>query len=333
MCELSQLEDWTDYLDNGNPVDVIYLDFRKAFDSVPHVRLMKKIASYGISGQLLSWIQTFLSDRLQRVTVDGCYSDWSKVTSGIPQGSVLGPTLFVMFVNDLPDVTCSHTQLYADDAKIYSSVHSQTSCHTLQCDLNNISTWSSEWQLPLNSQKCKILHLGHNNPNQNYIMDGKPLENVDAERDLGVLVDSNLTFRRHISATIQKANQMLGIIRRAFVNINKDVFIPLYKALVRPHLEYCTVSWNPRFLTDDRKLEAVQRRATKMIPGMHDLPYDERLKKLKLFSLHYRRERGNMIQVFKILHGIDRINPEHNVQTTGIYTHPRSVSKALHNSS
>ena len=159
-------------------------------------------------------------------------------------------------------------------------------------------------------------------------MDGKPLEIVDAKRDLGVLVDSNLTFRRHISATIQKANQMLGIIRRAFVNINKDVFIPLYKALVRPHLEYCTVSWNPRFLTDDRKLEAVQRRATKMIPGMHDLPYDERLKKLKLFSLHYRRERGDMIQVFKILHGIDRINPEHMFKRPE-YTHTRGHSLKL----
>ena len=308
---LTQLEDWTGYLDNGNPVDVVYLDFKKAFDSVPHVRLKNKVASYGISGPLLSWIQDFLSQRVQRVTVDGCYSEWTEVISGIPQGSVLGPTLFVMFVNDIPDITTSHTQLYADDAKVYSPIQCQTSCHQLQRDLDSISAWSSKWQLPLNSQKCKTLHLGYNNPQQTYVMEGRPLEKVDAERDLGVLIDKDLTFRKHIAAMIQKANQMLGIIKRAFVNTNQDIFIPLYKTLVRPHLEYCTVSWNPRFMADDRKIEAVQRRATRMIPGMSSFSYPERLKKLNLFSLRYRRERADMIQVYKILHGIDRLSPEH----------------------
>ena len=154
---LSQLEDWTNYLDDGNPVDIVYLDFRKAFDSVPHVRLINKEASYGVNGLLLRWIQTFLSQRVQRVTVDDCFSEWTDVISGIPKGSVLGPTLFVMFVNDLPEVTTCHAQLYADDAKVYSSIQSQISCQQLQCDLDNISAWSSKWQLPLNSQKCKTL--------------------------------------------------------------------------------------------------------------------------------------------------------------------------------
>ena len=308
---LCQLEDWTESMDKGEPVDVIYLDFKKAFDSVPHTRLIRKVSSFGIADPLLSWIKAFLSQRKQRVVVDGVNSSWASVMSGIPQGSVLGPTLFVMFVNDLPDTTASKTQLYADDAKIYAPVLNPASSQVLQQDLSNIQKWSRTWQLPLNSQKCKALHIGKNNQQCSYMMDNAMLENVTCEKDLGVLIDGELNFHKHISSAIQKANQMLGLIKRAFVNIDPDIFIPLYKALVRPHLEYCSVSWSPRFVTDDKKIEAVQRRATRLIPGMSSLSYPERLIKLELFSLHYRRERGDMIQVYKILHGIDRIDPEH----------------------
>ena len=193
---------------------------------------------------------------------------------------------------------------------VYWQMDSMTFCRLLQEDLIGIETWSQTWQLPLNFQKCKTLHIGNNNLHCSYSMENVVLEDVKSERDLGVLIDSELTFRQHISASTQKANQMLGIIKRAFVNIDPDIFLPLYKALVRPHLEYCSVAWSPRFITDDRRIEAVQRRATRLFPGFSALSYSERLKRLNLYSLHYRRVRGDMIQVFKIFHGIDRLDPD-----------------------
>ena len=187
------MEDWSAAVEDGDPVDVAYLDFSKAFDSVPHQRLLRKLSAYGISGKLLDWIEAFLVGRGQRVVVQGSKSAWAPVTSGIPQGSVLGPTLFTIFVNDMPSQVANHIKLFADDTKLYCRVPDSTS--DLQADIDALARWSEKWLLPFNESKCKIMHIGRRNPEQTYSLNGTPVEATDEERDLGVIIDKELTNR------------------------------------------------------------------------------------------------------------------------------------------
>ena len=178
---LTCLEGWTNILECNDSVDVIYTDFAKAFDSVPHQRLIKNLRSLGVTGKILTWIESFLSDRVQCVEVEGEHPSWKPVESGIPQGSVLGPILFVVLINDMPDEVKSMCQLFADDAKVYTSVNvrDKDAGDQLQKDLEALSKWSDKWQLPFNDLKCKILHIGNNNPCRRYTMKGKQPEYVN----------------------------------------------------------------------------------------------------------------------------------------------------------
>ena len=229
--------------------------------------------SLGITGNTLNWVEAFLSGRRQRVCVDGEYSRWERVKSGIPQGSVLGPTLFVLFINDMPDVCTSVCQLFADDAKIYRKVNTQAECETLQEDIKRLHDWSTTWQLLFNLDKCKILHIGKNNKKHEYWMNGKLLESITEEKDLGVLIDKDLKFHKQTAAAVKKANSVLGVIKRTFAKRDEETFPLLYKSLVRPHLEYGNVVWGPLFQEDIKAVEKVQRRATKMVPGLGNMSY------------------------------------------------------------
>ena len=304
------MEHWTKAIDEGVPVDAVYLDFQKAFDTVPHERLLRKLSAYGIRGQILDWIRDFLSYRRQRVIINGTASDWTSVLSGIPQGSVLGPTLFVCFINDLPTTVSSTIQIFADDTKIYRTLRNYSDFTALQDDLTSLKNWSDKWQLHFNASKCKILHLGYNNLHHSYQMGESELEITRAEKDLGVFIDDELKFHHHINIATNKANKILGLIRHTFNNLDIISLPLLYKTLVRPHLEYANVIWNPRFAMDIAEVEKVQRRATKLIPQLSHLPYEERLKFIGLPSLKYRRLRFDMIQLYKILTNKERLDPD-----------------------
>ena len=291
---LTCLELWTEMIENGDAVDVIYTDFSKAFDSVPHHRLLKKMKSLGIIGDTLGWVKAFLSNRRQRVRVDDQLSDWINVISGIPQGSVLGPILFVIFINDMPEIVESMCQLFADDAKVFRSVSLRDNHGNLklQEDLHKLWNWSEKWQLPFNTGKCKVLHLGHNNPCHQYKMNGSKLEKVDEEKDLGVIVDSEIKFHKHAAAAVKKANMKLGMIKMTFANLDENILPLLYTSLVRSHLEYGNIIWGPHFKGDVIAVEKVQRRATKLVNTIRNLPYEERLRHLNLPLLKHRRRRG-----------------------------------------
>ena len=304
---LEIMEMWTRWFEKGLPWDAVYTDFSKAFDSVPHERLLKKVEAYGIRGNLLNWIRSFLSNRKQRVALGGKLSNWQNVTSGIPQGSVLGPILFIIFINDMPDVVGSYMKLFADDAKIYQAIESFDDISLIQNDIENLLKWSKDWQLPLNLDKCKGIHYGNKNPNHKYTIGGQPLNIDTEEKDVGVIFDPLLKFRQHISKMVSKANQRVGLIKRSFSRLNINSFKILYKSLVRPILEYCSVIWSPIFKTDALEIEKVQRRATKLVPELKTLSYSERLKALKLTTLAYRRQRADILQVFRIIKKIDRI--------------------------
>ena len=304
------LEEWTQMIEDGVCFDAIYTDFAKAFDSVPHERLFLKIESLGIKGDILSWLKSFLQGRTQCVNVDGACSSWQKVVSGIPQGSVIGPILFVIFINDMPDVIKHNfCKLFADDCKLYGEVTADGE-NLVQTDLTLLEEWSRIWQLPFNAKKCKSMHFGRKNPKRVYTLNGQELEQITSEKDLGVMVDDELKFHVHAAAATKKANQMLGVIKRTYRTRDAETMMTLYKSMVRPHLEYGNAIWGPIYMGDLKLIEGVQRRATKLIPHLKELPYEERLTALNLPSMEYRRKRGDMIQCFKIMNSLVRLEKE-----------------------
>ena len=302
---LTTINDWIEFQKEGHPTDVIYLDLQKAFDKVPHCRLLTKLYGYGIRGNLYKWIEDFLSMRSQFVSIGNDVSPTASVTSGVPQGSVLGPTLFIYYINDMPDIVSSLIKIFADDTKIYRPIITNDDHVLLQKSLNNLVEWSNEWQMKFNESKCCVVHIGNNNDKKDYVMNGVNLFKSTAEKDLGVLVDENLSFNEHVNAVTKKANQIAGMILYNITNRDKYIMVPLFKALVRPILEYANVVWCPFLKKDKDKVEKVQRRFTKRIKGMKGLNYEDRLKALKLPSLEYRRLRGDLIEVFKTVHHIN----------------------------
>ena len=191
---LEFLEYITKQLDEGNSIDVIYLDFSKAFDKVPHRRLVHKLRLHGIRGTIVEWIGEWLSGRKQRVVLNGVMSEWKEVVSGVPQGSVLGPLLFLLYINDLDIGISSKISMFADDTKIASTVQSAQDNYRVQRDLDRLVAWADRWQMEFNSQKCKVMHIGKDNRNFSYEMEGCWLEAVREEKDLGVVVDLKPTI-------------------------------------------------------------------------------------------------------------------------------------------
>ena len=304
---LNTINDWFSYLDKNIPVDAVYLDFRKAFDTVPHERLLNKLHGYGVRGQLLDWIRDFLKDRSQYVTINDKSSSKIPVTSGVPQGSVLGPTLFIYFINDLPSLISIFIKIFADDTKAYLPILSNADRIILQKTIDDMVHWSKIWQLHFNGSKCKVLHLGKNNPCYKYTIEDdnviKDLEVTVLEKDLGVHVDPLLSFENHISITVKKVRSLSGLIIRSFSFKTIDIMLPIYISKVRLILEYANVVWMPYKRKHIDLIESVQRHFTRYIIGMKEMRYEDRLKSLKLYSLEYRRFRGDMIEVFKMCHG------------------------------
>lgn len=318
---LEVIEDWSRVLEEKSPLDAVYLDYRKAFDSVPHERLLHKLWCYGVRGKLLKWIRAFLTFRKQQVIVGSSASNWAAVTSGVPQGSVLGPLLFVIFINDLPDHIRSSVKIFADDTKLYYPASTPDYTQILQRDIHAVVEWSSQWQLPFNTSKCSVLHVGHSNPGFTYTMAGSIISESDAEKDLGVWTDCDLKFHEQAATAVSRASRVLAMVRKSFTAINITSLPLLYKSLVRPILEYGNITWGPFNRRDQQAVERVQRRATRLVPTLRNLGYVDRLRALDLPSLYHRRRRGDMIRVFQILRGYIDLDPE---QFFTIATHSRT---------
>jgi len=259
------LETVTTTVDDGNPVSVIYLDFKKAFDRVPHKRLIIKLASLGISGKLLEWIREWLNNRYQRVVINGTNSDWISVLSGVPQGSVLGPILFIIYINDLDENIKNAIFKFADDTKLIGKVGDTELTDILQDDLNKLMAWSKMWQMEFNTEKCKVMYLGNNNDKVPVYLGKDLLNDTKEERDLGIIFRDDLKVSSQCIKAANKGNQILGMICRTFASKNKNIMLKLYKSLVRPHLDYACQAWNPHFQKDIDVIEKVLQRATRMI--------------------------------------------------------------------
>lgn len=298
---LETVEAVANYLDSGRDADIVYLDFCKAFDSVPHSRLLVKLQSFGITGNTLAIIKDFLSNRWMTIKVGDSYSERKRVVSGVPQGSVIGPLLFVLFINDLPDSVKSFARLYADDLKLVGDANSS---EILENDLKSLSIWESDWGMNFNPEKCSVIHIGKDNPRKDYYFNGNVLNTVENEKDLGVLLTESFTWNEQIQECIGKAKQMTSWILRNILSRDADVLLPIYKSLIRPHLEYCVQVWAPRPRHGNwriiMELENCQRKFTKVIKGFEQLSYKERIEKLGLTTLLERRTRGDLIEMFKI---------------------------------
>ena len=294
-------------------VDVVFLDYQKAFDTVPHRRLLHKLQSYGIRGKVNDWFQGYLAGRRQRVVVKGVQSEWGDVDSGVPQGSVIGPLLFLLYVNELPGVVESSMKMFADDTKLYRVIKTNNDIETLQRDLDELSDWSSKWLLKFNAGKCKTMHLGYHNEDHQYTMktdsgDRINLETTTEEKDVGVWLANNLKPSYHCGKAAKKAMSSLGLVKRTFKYIDLHSLPKLYNSYVRPHLEYCVQAWCPYLKKDIAELEKVQRRATKLVPSLRNLPYEDRLRSLNMYSLFCRRVRGDLIEAYKLMTGKEKVD-------------------------
>jgi hypothetical protein len=304
---LLSFESWSKALDSRHAVDIIYIDFRKAFDSVPHKRLLYKLQTYGIDGQLLKWLESFITGRTQRVCLNGTLSTSEYVLSGVPQGSVLGPLLFLIYVNDIPDNISCNILMFADDVKIWNPLNSPDSQEILQRNIDALHNWSEQWLLRFNVDKCAALRLCTSTTSEIpfYSVADQPLNVVTSEKDLGILVDSTLKPNKQCTKAANTALSIMRRIRRAFPIITPEIFHKIYPTFIRSHLEYAIQVWRPWLRKDIVLLENVQRRSTKIVQGLRNLDHVRRQESLNIFPLEYRQNRGDLILAFKILRGIN----------------------------
>ena len=292
----------------GKQTDIILLDFSKAFDKVNHSKLLWKLHQYGIRGHVLNWVRAFLGSRSQRVVIEGEESESIPVTSGVPQGSVLGPILFLIYINDLPDEVCSQVRLFADDTALYLTMESEDSGPTLQSDLDILSMWETRWDMEFNPSKCQVVHVaGSKRPvKRDYILHGQVLESVTCAKYLGVDISGSLTWNSHIDRITGSANRTLGFVRRNIKTRMSKVRETAYNTLVRPQLEYASAVWDPHNKNRISQIEQVQRRAARWTVSNFDrkASVTEIVQDLGWRTLDQRRADARLCLFFKILHGL-----------------------------
>ena len=304
---IHHIDDVLSDLGNGANVDTLYIDMSKAYDKVSHRRLLEKLRVAGIDGQLLNWIEHFLTGRTQTVIVEGTKSYPTTVLSGVPQGTVLASLLFLVYMNDLPAfIKHCKVKMFVDDAKLQKPIRSSADRDLLLDDLHHVKEWANENQMELNEKKFQLLQHGTNGElKQPYeIENGIVISGDDAVRDLGVLIDPSLSWKAHIAEITRKASTMASWILRTFRTREKAHLLQLYKAYVLPHLEYCSALWCPYEIGQIEKIEAVQRSFTAQIHGCKEMGYWERLAYLDLYSLQRRRERFKILAIWKIQNGL-----------------------------
>ncbi|KAK3109083.1 hypothetical protein FSP39_022693 [Pinctada imbricata] len=293
-------------IQQGRQTDLILLDFSKAFDKVSRQKLIYKLYKYGVQGKNLGWIKGFLSNRSQKVVLDGNNSSNIPVTSGVPQGSVLGPVLFLTYINDLPEQVKSQVRLFADDTVVYITICKRGDSAQLQEDLHNLETWEKAWDMEFNPSKCQVIRVSTSrNPIQTkYSLHGQVLEATSSARYLGVDISCDLSWRTHIDRVTSTATKSLGFLRRNIRTNHPQLKSLAYKTVVRPQLEYATCVWDPYQATHINRIEMVQRRAARWV--CHDYsPYSSvtsMLENLGWRSLELRRSDARLSMLYKIVH-------------------------------
>ena len=306
---LAVTHDWLSNLDNGIEVCTVYLDLRKAFDSVPHCALLQKLYNIHLDPYIIQWINSYLAERSQMVVVGGACSPVLPVISGVPQGSVLGPLLFLLYINDVINVISpeSSLSLFADDMAIYRPIRSQHDYYRLQLDISAISEWIEDNYLSLQPTKCCAMLISRKRVDSHalpilYVQD-VPLPYVSSVKYLGVLISCNLSWSDHVTALNKKARRLIGILYRTFYkHAESSTLVKLYLSNIRPHLEYCSPVWNPHLRKDIDQLERAQKFGLKVCLKDWSSNYNDLLQKGDVPNLSKRRTIATLSHLHKIVH-------------------------------
>ena len=318
-CEtqlISLVHDITKSLEAGHQIDMILLDFSKAFDKVPHQRLLHKLNFYGVRNNTLRWIGSFLKDRSQNVVLEGEHSSKAPVLSGVPQGTVLGPLLFLTYINDLPEaISHSKTKLFADDSMIFKEIQKEQDQTKLQEDLDSLQLWESKWQMNFNPSKCTSMSANSGKKDtipKDYFLHDQKLEKTKFSKYLGVTISEDMKWTQHTDLIASKGHRAVGFLRRNFSACSPKAKATTYTTMVRPVLEYASTVWDPSLRKDVQKLEKVQRSASRYVFNNYDRTpgtVTSLLNRLEWDTLEERREMSRLTMLFKIQNGLVDLNP------------------------
>ena len=296
------LDDWTRDYDNGFQTDIIYLDYAKCFNSVSHPKLIHKLKEMGFVKLCEKWFTSFMLNRLQLVRIQDCFSSPVEISSGLPEGTVIGPVMFICYSLDLYGVVKNSViSAYADDSKLYKPIKSEPDTRLLQNDIDSIKLWSDTWQLKLNVSKTKLLTIGKKKFESKYLLGAEIIERVNKMRDLGIVIQTNLCFTDQCSNIIKKAHHVIRHIFRTFKLHDKEFYVHLYKTYVRPIVESSSQLWSPQFKFNIDRIEKIQRYFTRRMPGLENKSYLERLQLLGLETLEHRRICADLSLFYKII--------------------------------
>lgn len=341
---------FSEAVDKQKDMRVVFCDISKAFDRVWHVGLLAKLSRIGVVGNLLKWLESYLSERQQRVVINGQHSSWGAVRSGVPQGSVLGPLLFLIYINDITFATqSSEIRLFADDTILYLYVDNPVSnARALNNDLDLISKWASEWLIKFSPAKTKSMIMTKKKHKLNYPpleMGGTKLENVECHKHLGVSISKDLSWNEHIENIVVNAGKCLDVLNALKFKLNRKTLETLYFAFIRSKLEYANIVWDNCNKQLSDLVESVQYRAAKIVSGaIHRTSHKIVYKELGWESLEERRRKQRLNVFYKAVSGeapaylkdaIPQPNAEQNrysLRNEHNYTPPRTRTSAFHNS-
>ena len=311
-------------IDNATQIDAVLLDFSKVFDKVPHERLLAKLPHYGVRGSLLDWIRSFLSGRTRRVLVEGHFSPTAPVTSGVPQGTVLGPLLFLAYINDLPSSVKSTARLFADDCLLYRSITTEADATQLQDDLDNLQKWEANWLMHFNPDKCEVIRITTKRKQRitPYYIHGKELAVTTKAKYLGVNISNNLSWNHHINSVCKKANNTTAFLRRNLASCPRSIKDKCYKTMVRPQVEYASSVWDPHTQRNINRVEQVQRRAARFVTNNYSSTSSvtAMLDRLEWETLRQRRIKTRAAMMYRVFHCLVAIPLPSQFSQTGAAT-------------
>ena len=324
-CEtqlISFTQELFDNLELGKQTDVIVMDFSKAFDKVDHHKLCHKLKNLGVNSKVNNWIKSFLNNRSQRVAVEGQLSSELPVMSGVPQGSVVGPCLFLAYINDLPDSLKSRARLFADDTIIYLTIASENDAQKLQNDLKSLECWEHDWAMEFNPDKCEVLRITRKKKPTifPYSLHNSVLKTTDNAKYLGVTISQDLNWSKHINNISTKAKNTLRFIKRNVKTRNTKVKEAAYNTYVRPQLEYCSIVWHPWQKHLAYMVESTQRAAARYVCNNYDYASSvtQMLLNLQWKTLEQRRVHNSVVFLYKIHHHLVYVDHNHLVPTRNL---------------
>ena len=308
-CEtqlVNVIDDWAAALDKTKQTDVFILDFEKAFDTVPHELLKSKLHGFGVNKSVMNWIDSFLSKRQQCVVVNGSKSTYEDVASGVPQGTVLGPILFLAHINDIADDVSSEVRLFADDCVCYREIKTTDDCEKMQKDIDTLGQWAEKWGMRFQPVKCNVMRLSRKKKNIEfkYTLKGTELELLSSIKYLGVTITNNLHWEKHINDICNKAYRTLGLLRRNLSACSRDVKLQAYKGLMRPVLEYACTAWDPGEDYLQKRLEKVQNQAARFIASNYQYTPGSMTSILEQLELEPLKERREQIRLKLFCKGV-----------------------------